>query len=130
MLGLQLVSMMYFHARLSPAVNISDHSDGLRSGMQYINCVNTDEAEEEEEVETPHLSDWAHIVTNMTRGKMLPKSNPYYGQMFHYLRAIHFAQSTEQMNLLIDALTYAFHMLAMRMHMHTNAQLTVLHAGE
>lgn len=33
----QIVAMHFYKKRLVPAVNISDHSDGLRSGMQFIN---------------------------------------------------------------------------------------------
>jgi len=37
MKALQIVSIHFFGKRLQPSVNISDHSDGLREGMQYIN---------------------------------------------------------------------------------------------
>ena len=36
-----------------------------------------------------------------TKGRLIPKSNPYYGEIYYYLRAIHLAHSTEMMNLLI-----------------------------
>ena len=51
MIGLQIVSVKYFGQRLRPGVNISDHSDGLRSGMQYINI---DHLAPEEEVVNAH----------------------------------------------------------------------------
>ena len=106
MFGLQVVATMYCGERLMPAVNISDHSDGLRSGMQYIN-VNWESGEQLEEAEEmPHMSDWAHIAVHYAQGRLLPKSNPYYGACWHYLEAIHLAHSTEQMDLLICLLTY------------------------
>ena len=36
MMAMQCVSMQYAGTRLCPAINISDFSDGLRVGMQYI----------------------------------------------------------------------------------------------
>jgi|LauGreStaDraftv2_3_1035109.scaffolds.fasta_scaffold59541_1 hypothetical protein len=35
-------------------------------------------------------------------GRLLPKTNPYYGEVLHYLKAIHFAHSTEMKNLLVQ----------------------------
>ena len=73
MFGLQIVANRFFGARLAPAVNISDHSDGLRGGMRFINFDENDlQAIEEEgadaEVwETPHMSDWAHLSVHYTQ---------------------------------------------------------------
>ena len=62
--------MRFFGKRLESAVNISDHSDGLRSGMQYININHL--APEEEEFETPHSSDWAHLAVHYKKGGLTP----------------------------------------------------------
>jgi hypothetical protein len=35
-------------------------------------------------------------------GRLLPRTNPYYGEVLHYLKAIHFAHSTEMKNLLVE----------------------------
>ena len=35
-------------------------------------------------------------------GRLLPRTNPYYGEVLHYLKAIHFAHSTEMKNLLVQ----------------------------
>ena len=56
-------------------VNISDRSDGLRSGMQYLNIDHT--APDEEECATPHCSDWAHIVTHLKKGVTWSSSNEF-----------------------------------------------------
>ena len=62
--------------------------------MQYINIDHL--APDEEEVETPHGSDWAHIVFHLKKGKLIPKSNPYFGEIYYMLLAIHLAHSVEQ----------------------------------
>ena len=95
--------MHFFGSRLESAMNISDRSDGLRGGMQYININHL--APDEEEVETPHGSDWAHIVFHLKKGKLIPKSNPYFGEIYYMLLAIHLAHSTEQKVLLSDTVT-------------------------
>ena len=137
--------MHFFHKRLESAVNISDRSDGLRSGMQYINIDHL--APDDEEVETPHCSDWAHLVFHLKKGvracahthththahthtrmrmhthahahaclrshshslspkgTLIPKSNPYFGEIYFMLLAIHLAHSTEQKGLLSDTVT-------------------------
>jgi hypothetical protein len=67
---LQNVAVSVFGERLRPGVCSTDHSNGLRSGMQYISRIagadgKTQEKEghedEDEEETTPHFSDWAHI---------------------------------------------------------------------
>ena len=68
--------------------------------MQYINI-----DPDEEEVETPHCSDWAHIAVHFKKGKLISKSNPYFGEIYYLLVAIHLAHSTEQMKLLADTVT-------------------------
>ena len=133
MVALQLVAVNFFGQRLESAVNISDRSDGLRSGtcirahttafacmcvhtraygsvciranatafccirlhvsmdawlamsagMQYINIDHL--APDDEEVETPHCSDWAHIAVHYMKGRLIPKSNPYYGEIYYLL---------------------------------------------
>ena len=97
MVAMQLVAVNFFGKRLESAVNISDRSDGLRSGMQYINIDHL--APDDEEVETPHCSDWAHIAVHFMKGRLIPKSNPYFGEIYYLLVAIHLAHSTEQMGL-------------------------------
>ena len=54
------------------------------------------------------MSDWAHIATHYKKGRLLPKSNPYFGETYFYLNAIHLAHSTEQMNLIMTMLLYVF----------------------
>ena len=61
--------------------------------MQYININHL--APDEEEFSTPHSSDWAHVAVHMAKGSILSKTNPYYGECFHYLKAVHFTHSTE-----------------------------------
>jgi hypothetical protein len=62
--SLQDVAVSFFGTRLRPGVSVTDHSDGLRSGMQFINQIMRDDEEEEEESPpwSPHYSDWAHII--------------------------------------------------------------------
>jgi hypothetical protein len=126
------VAMRFYKKRLQSAVNCSDRSDGLRSGMQYININHT--APDEEEVETPHCSDWAHIVTHLmkgrlisksnpsyppphralsptpspSQGRLIPKSNPYFGEVYFLLLAIHLAHSTEQHTLITEHVVELF----------------------
>jgi hypothetical protein len=114
MVALQLVAMKFFKERLRPAVNISDHSDGLRTGMQTINedeAEAEEEGEEEEKTNTPHLSDWAHVAVHFMQGRILPKANPYFGQCWFYMQAIHFAHSKEMMELLISKTRYVLRIL-------------------
>ena len=47
-------------------------------------------------------SDWAHIAVHYKKGRLIPKSNPYFGEIYYFLCAIHFAHSTEQMQLIAD----------------------------
>lgn len=101
MVGMQIVAVHFFGSRLAPSVNISDHSNGLRSGMQYINIDHL-AGPDEDEVKTLHMSDWAHIAWHYMKGRLLSKSNPYYGECYYYLKAIHFAHSSEMMDLLIQ----------------------------
>ena len=51
-----------------------------------------------------HSSAFSHIRTHVSAfsGRLLPKTNPYYGEVLHYLKAIHFAHSTEMKNLLVE----------------------------
>ena len=42
-------------------------------------------------------------------GRLLPKTNPYFGEIFHYLKAIHFAHSTEMKNLLVRTVNELLH---------------------
>ena len=75
MVALQLVAMHFFGQRLESAVNISDRSDGLRSGMQYINI--NHKAPEEEEVETPHCR-WEEgaVIPSFTPSLQPPPFTP------------------------------------------------------
>ena len=61
--GLQIVALKYFGRRLRPTVSISDHSEGLRTGMAHILTSRPlGEVPEETELPLPHLGDWAHIA--------------------------------------------------------------------
>ena len=55
----------------------------MSAGMQYINIDHL--APDDEEVETPHCSDWAHIAVHYMKGRLIPKSNPYYGEIYYLL---------------------------------------------
>ena len=92
--------------RLKSAVNISDCSNGLRSGMQYFNIKHGGDIETAEA--TPHCSDWAHIVTHLKMGRLLSKSNPYYGDVYYLLLAIHLAHSTEMKEMLEQVCVHPF----------------------
>ena len=96
MLCLQLVSEHFFGKPVRSAVNITDHSDGLRSGMQMLNV---DPAVEHVET-TPHLSDWSHISWHYTHGRILSKSHPHHGEVYVLLRALHLTHTVEMKNLL------------------------------
>lgn len=54
---------------------------------------------------TPHMSDWAHVSFHYVQGRLLPKSNPYYGPVYHYLKALHFCHSTEMKDFVQELLT-------------------------
>ena len=69
------MAVHFYQKRLQSGVNISDRSDGLRSGMQYLNIDHT--APDEEECATPHCSDWAHIVTHLKKGVTWSISNDF-----------------------------------------------------
>ena len=70
--GLQIVALKYFGLRLRPTVSISDHSEGLRTGMAHILTSRPlGEVPEETELPLPHLGDWAHTlqkISHVTRG--------------------------------------------------------------
>jgi len=68
--------------------------------MQQIN-VDPEETEETPEY-TPRLGDWAHMAVKYRDGRLLNKSNPWYGEFWHYLQALHLTHSTEQMQLLLE----------------------------
>jgi hypothetical protein len=102
--GLQVVALKYFGQRLSPSVSVSDHSDGLRAGMAMITGnahllqVSTKLAVEESSL--PHFADWAHIATYYRKGRLLSKQNPYYDEVWHMMKAVHFAHTLEMKELL------------------------------
>ena len=50
---------------------------------------------------TAHACDWAHLATAYRKGKTLVLSNPYYGQLWTILSAIHLTHSIEQRDLLL-----------------------------
>lgn len=106
---LQLVAMQFFGQRLQPACNVSDHSDGLRVGMSFINISNAEREEEDEELElTPHFSDWAHIAVHHQQGRLLLKSNPYYGPTWPMLQGVHVTHTAEQRDLLMSVVREVF----------------------
>ena len=104
--GLQIVALKYFGLRLRPTVSISDHSEGLRTGMAHILTSRPlGEVPEETELPLPHLGDWAHIATYYRKGRLLSKTNPYYDQVWLQLQAVHFAH-TKEMKTLIECHIY------------------------
>ena len=104
MVALQMVAVKYTGDRLYPTVNISDFSNGLRTGMQYIGWdINNPSVPCES---TPHMGDWAHLAVKFTGGKIMAKSNPYFGQVWCYIRAIHLTHSREQQLRMIDLLKF------------------------
>ena len=104
MVALQLVALHFFQRRLEAGATISDQGARLMGGMRYINIAHgVATAEGEEEVTyTPHFSDWAHIATHYKQGRLLPRANLHFGEVWHYLKAVHFAHSTEQGEYMTD----------------------------
>ena len=104
--GLQVAAEKYFGRRLEPACSISDHSDGLRGGMALINgpaglgLQGLAAQEAAEASRLPHFGDWAHIATHYRKGRMLSKQNPYYGEVWCMMKAVHFAGTLEMKEML------------------------------
>jgi hypothetical protein len=104
--GLQIAAEKYFGGRLQPACSISDHSDGLRAGMALIRGpaglglegLAAEEAAHANHL--PHFADWAHIATYYRKGRLLSKQNPYYGEVWCMLKAVHFAGTLEMKEML------------------------------
>ena len=88
--ALVLVAAKYFPTfTVNPAVGITDHSEMLRQGLlKSFNGI-------------AFMNDWAHLATKWGKGKLISKSNPFYGEIWPQLEAIHFAHSTEMMYLLL-----------------------------
>ena len=101
MVAMQISAVHFFGSRLKPAVTISDHSDGLRSGMHFANVDHLASQEEQDATPTtPHMSDWAHIATHYTQGKLVPKAHPYYDEVYFLLLCLHLTHTSEMKNLL------------------------------
>ena len=101
---LQMVADHFYSRRLCPAAVISDHADGFMVGMQRVNVDFDCDADEAEVPKTPRLGDWAHVATKYKKGQLLAKSSPFYGEFWHYLRALHLTHSTEMMGLVRDTI--------------------------
>ena len=67
---------------------MSDHSDGVRSGMLA-------------EFDVPHGQCWPHLIRKFCDGHFCSKKHPLFDKTEKHLRAIHLAQSREMRDLLM-----------------------------
>ena len=118
MVSLQVACKQMHGEFLTSAVNISDHSDAMKKGLDFLNVRGFGLGaaalsalgipvpdEDEDHQPTLHLDDWAHMAVKFMQGKLgMSKSHPYHGELYHYLNAVHLAHSAEMQAFLVRLL--------------------------
>lgn len=87
--ALTLVTVRCFGKKLQPGALMSDHSDGIRSGMLS------------EWPRVPHGQCWPHIRRKLGEGAFCSKKHPLYEVLPDHFTAIHLAQSPQMRELLL-----------------------------
>ena len=86
--ALTIVTSRCFGKKLRPGALMSDHSDGIRTGMRS-------------EFDAPHAQCWPHISRKFAEGKFCSKKHPLFEQTKLHLDAIHHAHSPGMRDVLM-----------------------------